>query len=67
YVENYFTTQEISDKYGIPLDLVINIVSKIHKAEYKRRQGPPTLRVSKKAFGIGRHYPITQKWMRFCN
>lgn len=66
YVENYLSVAEISEKYKIPLDLVVDIVTKIHKAEYKRRQGPPTLRVSKKSFGIGRHYPITQKWMRFC-
>lgn len=64
YVENYLTTHEISQKYSIPLDLVVDIVSKIHKAEYKRRQGPPILRVSKKSFGIGRYYPIIQGWMK---
>ncbi len=64
YVENYLTTNEISKKYNLPLDLVVDIVSKIHKAEYKRRQGPPTLRVSKKSFGVGRYYPITQRWMK---
>jgi NAD+ synthase (glutamine-hydrolysing) len=30
--------------------------------EFKRRQAAPALRVSKKAFGYGRRYPIVQGW-----
>ena len=63
YVENYMTIDEIAEKYNISLEIVINLVRKIHKAEYKRRQGPPMLRVSKKSFGVGRRYPIVQGWM----
>lgn len=33
--------------------------------EFKRRQAAPALRVSKKAFGFGRRYPVTQGWRRF--
>ena len=62
YVENYMTPSEISEKYQIPQELVINLIQKIHRAEYKRRQGPPVFRVSKKSFGIGRRYPIVQGW-----
>lgn len=63
YVENYLSIDEIAEKYEIPQEIVYSLVEKIHMAEYKRRQGPPILRVSKKAFGVGRHYPIVQKWI----
>lgn len=62
YVENYMTASEISIKYQIPLELVLNLIRRIHYAEYKRRQGPPVLRVSRKSFGVGRRYPIVQGW-----
>lgn len=63
YVENYLSIDEIAEKYHIPQELVLELVQKIHAAEYKRRQGPPILRVSKKSFGIGRRYPIVQRWL----
>ncbi|MGE0198858.1 MAG: NAD+ synthase [Simkaniaceae bacterium] len=63
YVENYLSIDEISERYTIPQELVIELVGRIHGAEYKRRQGPPILRVSKKSFGVGRRYPIVQKWL----
>ncbi len=63
YVEDYLSVSEISQKYEIPIETVMNLVKRIHGAEYKRRQGPPVLRVSKKSFGIGRRYPIVQGWM----
>ncbi|PCI96209.1 NAD+ synthase [Candidatus Aerophobetes bacterium] len=63
YVEDYLRVDNIAEKYKIPVETVMNLVRKIHRAEYKRRQGPPILRVSKKSFGVGRHYPIVQGWM----
>lgn len=62
YVEDYLSVNDIVDKYELPLEIVSNLVRKIHSAEYKRRQGPPILRVSKKSFGVGRSYPIVQGW-----
>lgn len=62
YVEDYLTNGDISKKYDIPAEIVSNLIRKIHRAEYKRRQGPPILRVSKKSFGVGRSYPIVQGW-----
>ncbi len=38
--------------------LVQDLVRRIQKNEYKRRQAPPVLRVTSKAFGIGRRVPI---------
>jgi NAD+ synthase (glutamine-hydrolysing) len=63
YVEEYLAPEEISQKYGIPIEVVVELVCRMHHAEYKRRQAPPGIRVTKKAFSIGRRYPIVQKWM----
>ena len=63
YVENYLSIDEIAEKYKISQELVLELIQRIHSAEYKRRQGPPILRVSKKSFGVGRRYPIVQKWL----
>ncbi len=63
YVENYLSIDEIAEKYQVAQEQVLELIQKIHAAEYKRRQGPPILRVSKKSFGVGRRYPIVQKWL----
>jgi len=62
YVEDMLSPQEIAKKHGFTLDLVLDLVKRIHLAEYKRRQAPPGIRVSKKAFRVGRRYPIVQGW-----
>lgn len=62
YVEDYLPVEQVASRYGIPIDTVITIVKKIHSAEYKRQQGAPVLRVSKKSFGSGRKYPIVNGW-----
>lgn len=48
--------EELLKKY--PRDLVIKIISLINKNEYKRRQAAPAIKVTKKAFGLGRRIPI---------
>ena len=63
YIENHLSIEEISEKFSIEKELTRDLVSKIHRAEYKRRQAPPILRVSKKSFGTGRRYPIVQNWI----
>jgi NAD+ synthase (glutamine-hydrolysing) len=63
YVEDYLSPEEISQKHSIPIEIVLDLVRRIHRAEYKRRQAPPGIRVSKKAFRVGRQYPIVQRWM----
>jgi NAD+ synthase (glutamine-hydrolysing) len=63
YVEESLTPEEIAQKYAIPIEVVVDLVRRIHRAEYKRRQAPPGIRVTKKAFSIGRRYPIVQGWM----
>lgn len=63
YVEEYLTPEEIAEKWTLSLDLVQELIHKIHVNEYKRRQSPPGLRVSEKAFSVGRRYPIVQRWV----
>ncbi|MBS0649911.1 MAG: NAD+ synthase [Verrucomicrobia bacterium] len=63
YIEEYLSPEEIASKHNLPVELVIDLVRRIHRAEYKRRQGAPGIRVSKKAFRVGRRYPIVQGWM----
>jgi NAD+ synthase (glutamine-hydrolysing) len=62
YVEDYLSADQISENYGIPLDMVKDLIQRIDRAEYKRRQAAPTIRVSKKAFRTGRRYPIVERW-----
>jgi NAD+ synthase (glutamine-hydrolysing) len=62
YVEEHQSPREIAEKYQYPLDLVNDLVKRIHQNEYKRRQAPPGLRVSEKAFSVGRRFPIVQRW-----
>jgi NAD+ synthase (glutamine-hydrolysing) len=47
---------------GFDAALVKSVISMVEKAEYKRRQAPPVLKVSPKAFGTGRRIPIARKF-----
>ncbi|MCB1119230.1 MAG: NAD+ synthase [Chlamydiia bacterium] len=63
YVEEYLDPDTIAKKHHYPLPLVTDIIRRIHLNEYKRRQSPPGLRVTEKAFSIGRRFPIVQRWL----
>lgn len=62
YIVGHLSPKEISSRHKYDIDLVNELIRKIHRNEYKRRQAPPGLRVSEKAFTIGRRFPIVQKW-----
>ena len=47
---------------GYDYELCNTIINRIRLFEYKRYQGAPGIRVSKKAFGIGRRYPIINRY-----
>jgi NAD+ synthase (glutamine-hydrolysing) len=47
---------------GFPEDTVHEVVRLVDRAEYKRRQAPPGIRVSTKAFGRDRRMPITNRF-----
>jgi NAD+ synthase (glutamine-hydrolysing) len=63
YVEEHMSPESIADKFDYPFELVQELVSKIHRSEYKRRQTAPGLRVSSRAFSIGRKFPIVQRFV----
>ncbi|MBM3726930.1 MAG: NAD+ synthase [Acidobacteria bacterium] len=62
YVENTASTAEIAESLGLPLELVRDIAGKVDRNEYKRQQSAPGLKVTTKAFGIGRRFPIAQRF-----
>jgi NAD+ synthase/NAD+ synthase (glutamine-hydrolysing) len=62
YIEQYRTPREIAESMRLPLDLVESIASKVDRNEYKRQQAAPGLKVTTKAFGIGRRFPIAQRY-----
>ena len=49
-------------KMGYDSNLIDEIQDKIYHSEYKRRQSPPGIKVSSKAFGVGRRYPIINQY-----
>jgi NAD+ synthase (glutamine-hydrolysing) len=62
YVEQMKTPKQIAESQGVPLALVQEIVHKVDRNEYKRQQAAPGLKVTTKAFGIGRRFPIAQRF-----
>ena len=62
YVEDFQAPQQIARELGLPLATVADIVNKVDRNEYKRQQAAPGLKVTSKAFGIGRRFPIAQKY-----
>jgi NAD+ synthase (glutamine-hydrolysing) len=63
YLEKYHTVEQISKDHKLKKELVKDLIERIHLAEYKRRQSPPGIRVTKKSFSKGRLFPIVQKWI----
>jgi len=61
YVEEDRTLEELSAD-GFDPDVVERAVALIDRAEYKRRQAPPGVRLRPKAFGRDRRTPITNHW-----
>lgn len=61
YIENNHSPQQIAEQHGYDLQLVRNIARMVDRSEYKRQQAAPGLKISEKAFGFGRRYPIAAK------
>ena len=62
YVEENESPESIARRLRHPLDLVRQIARLVDRNEYKRQQAAPGLRVTSKAFGLGRRFPIAQKF-----
>jgi NAD+ synthetase len=61
YVEELKPPAELV-KAGFDKNLVKDVVSRINRNEYKRHQAAPGLKVTSKAFGYGRRYPLAQRY-----
>ncbi len=62
YVEESESPATIAQTLNLPLPLVRDIANKVDRNEYKRQQAAPGLKVTTKAFGIGRRFPIAQRF-----
>jgi NH3-dependent NAD+ synthetase len=62
YVEQYDSPQKIAEEHNLPIGLVRDIINKVDRNEYKRQQAAPGLKVTTKAFGMGRRFPIAQRF-----
>ncbi|MEX2194764.1 MAG: NAD+ synthase [Thermoleophilaceae bacterium] len=61
YVERDLDQDELV-RQGLPRDEVARVTGLVDRAEYKRRQAPPGIRISVKAFGRDRRLPITNRF-----
>ena len=61
YVEDNKSPEEIAAARGYDLELVRRVAWMVDRSEYKRQQAAPGLKISEKAFGFGRRYPIAAK------
>jgi NAD+ synthase (glutamine-hydrolysing) len=62
YVEDLKTVKQIAAERGFEKELVLRVVRLIERSEFKRQQAAPGLKVTEKAFGIGRRFPIAAKY-----
>ena len=61
YIEDDRSGEELAAD-GFDRDVVERAVGMIDRAEYKRRQAPPGVKLRPKAFGRDRRTPITNRW-----
>ncbi len=61
YVEQDWSVHRIVEA-GFDRETVAWVVRMVDRNEYKRRQGPPGVRLTQKAFGRDRRYPVTNAW-----
>jgi len=62
YIEESYGVPEIASELSLPVELVAEVAKKVDRNEYKRQQAAPGLKVTSKAFGIGRRFPIAQRY-----
>jgi NAD+ synthase (glutamine-hydrolysing) len=61
YIEKDLSAESIASR-GFPLETVLWVLNRVDAAEYKRRQSPPGIKISPRAFGRDRRMPITNKF-----
>jgi NAD+ synthetase len=63
YIEDLKGADELAQT-GFDKDIVEEVIFKVDSNEYKRHQAPPGLKVTSKAFGYGRRYPLAQRYTK---
>jgi len=61
YIELDKSAQQLADM-GLPEDVANRVVRMVDRNEYKRRQSPPGIKITPKAFGKDRRMPITNRY-----
>jgi NAD+ synthase (glutamine-hydrolysing) len=61
YIEKRSSLDEIISQ-GFDRDVVRRIILMVNRSEYKRRQAPPGPKITSKAFGCGRRYPLSHSY-----
>jgi len=63
YIEDLHSPAEIADHYGFDVKMVRDIALSVDRNEYKRKQAAPGLKITSRAFGFGRPFPIAQRFI----
>jgi NAD+ synthase (glutamine-hydrolysing) len=63
YIEDLHSPAEIADHYGFDVKLVRDIALSVDRNEYNRKQAAPGLKITSRAFGFGRPFPIAQRFI----
>jgi NAD+ synthase (glutamine-hydrolysing) len=61
YVEQAHSAEQIARDHDFDLELVKSVIRMVERNEYKRQQAAPGIKISPKAFGYGRRFPIAAK------
>jgi len=61
YVEDAHSVERIAADHGFDIEVVRRVVRMVDRAEYKRQQAAQGIKISPKAFGFGRRFPIAAK------
>ena len=61
YVEDLHPADQIAADRGFDIEVVRRVIRMVDRAEYKRQQAAPGLKISPKAFGYGRRFPIAAR------
>jgi len=62
YVEDSYSAEQIAKDHKFDLDLVRRVIRMVERSEYKRQQAAPGIKISAKAFGYGRRFPIAARY-----
>ncbi len=61
YVEESRSAEQIARAHGFDEELVRRVIRMVERSEYKRQQAAPGIKITAKAFGYGRRFPIAAK------